>query len=411
MTSPATLEMTRTESRLVLNRLSDHGTAIDPADAAAFGPAAADEAEALLRHWPEFAPTPLMALPALANELDVGRFLVKDEGHRFGIGSFKSLGGAYAVLRLALERAEAALGRTLTPADLNSAEARAALDGMVVTTATDGNHGRSVAWGAQKLGIDSVIFVHERVSQARADIIASFGAKVIRRGATFDDAVEEVAKAASENGWTLVADTASPGYERIPALVMQGYTVLIKEAVEAMREPPTHVFVQAGVGGLAAALAAWLDQRLGATRPKFIVVEPDQAACLYASAIAGKATRAPVGEVSVMAMLECFEPSLVAWRILSRVGDAFMTVGDADAIAAMNRLARPAAGDPPIVAGESGCASVAGAICATTDPSLRSALGIDGNSRILAINTEGATDPARYRELVGADAAAIGESR
>jgi diaminopropionate ammonia-lyase len=212
--------------------------------------------------------------------------------------------------------------------------------------------------------------------------------------------VAKAAAVATEKGWTIVSDTSWPGYERIPGLVMQGYTAIVREALRRLPAPPSHVFVQAGVGGIAAALAGHLALALGDKRPFFTVVDPARAACLYESAKAGHVVKIAHGEPTVMAMLECYEPSLVAWRVLSRVADAFMTVDEADAIAVMNRLARPTANDPAIVAGESGGVGLAGLIRAAADPDARARLGLEAQSRILVVNTEGATDPVRYAELV-----------
>jgi len=182
---------------------------------------------------------------------------------------------------------------------------------------------------------------------------------------------------------------------------MQGYTAMVREFLRQVPEPPTHVFVQAGVGGIAAAVAGYLSSALGEKRPVFVVVDPARAACIIETARAGHPVKIAHGEPTVMAMLECYEPSLVAWRILSRVADAFMTVDDEDTVTIMNRLARPSGRDPAIVAGESGGAGLAGLIRAVADPEIQTALGLDATSRVLVINTEGATDPKRYTELVG----------
>jgi diaminopropionate ammonia-lyase len=272
---------------------------------------------------------------------------------------------------------------------------------MTVACATDGNHGRSVAQGAQLVGARAAIFVHSGVSDERVAAIARFGAQMIRVEGTYDISVAEAARVSAEKGWTVVSDTSWPGYERMPGLVMQGYTAMVRETLRQLPAPPTHVFVQAGVGGVAAAVAGHLALVLGNQRPIFVVVDPARAACLFETARAGHPVKIEHGEPTVMAMLECYEPSLVAWRVLSRVADAFMTVGEEDAVAAMNRLARPAGDDPAIVAGESGGVGFAALSKAAADPHLKAALGLSAASRILLINTEGATDPARYTELVG----------
>jgi diaminopropionate ammonia-lyase len=326
---------------------------------------------------------------------------VKDEGHRLGLGSFKALGGSYAVIRLVLDEAALRLGRAVDVSELQIPDVRAVAATMTFACATDGNHGRSVAQGAKLVGARSVISVHSGVSDERVAAIARFGAEIVRVDGNYDDSVAEAARVATEKGWMIVSDTSWPGYERVPGLVMQGYTAMVREALRQMPSPPTHVFVQCGVGGVAAAVAAHLFAVFGAARPIFTVVDPARAACMFEAARAGRPVKIRHGEPTVMAMLECYDPSPVAWRILSRVADAFMTVDEEDAIAVMNRLARPSAGDPPVVAGESGAAGLAGLIRALDDPAAREALGLNGNSRVFVINTEGATDPQRYAQLVG----------
>ncbi|KFC63291.1 Diaminopropionate ammonia-lyase family protein [Bosea sp. LC85] len=388
------------------NHHPDHRKPLDPVDAETLGIAAASEVERHLSYRENHAETPLHALPAMAAELGVGAIHVKDESHRLGLGSFKALGGAYAVFRLVLEEASKTLGRPVDVAELSSPEVRTVAAGMTVACATDGNHGRSVAQGAQLAGAKAAIFVHARVSDERVAAIARFGATMIRVEGTYDDSVTEAARVAEKEGWTVVSDTSWPGYERIPGLVMQGYTVIIREALRELAEPPTHVFVQAGVGGIAAAAAGYLANALGDRRPIFVVVDPARAACIFETAKAGHPVKVVHGEPTVMAMLECYEPSPIAWRVLSRVADGFMTVEDEEAIAVMNRLARPAGQDPAIVSGESGGVGLAGVIRAAADPAVRQQLGLDATSRVLVINTEGATDPERYAELTGLSARA-----
>jgi diaminopropionate ammonia-lyase len=386
---------------LLLNQHPDYRSPLDPVDAETLGMKAADEVERYLTYRDNHAPTPLHTLPALAAELGVGTIHVKDEGFRLGLGSFKALGGSYAVIRLVLEEASRRLGRQIDIAELNAPEVRSIAAGMTMACATDGNHGRSVAQGAQLVGAKAAIFVHSGVSEERVAAIARFGADMIRVKGTYDDSVAEAARVAAAQGWIVVSDTSWPGYERIPGLVMQGYTAMVRETLRQLREPPTHVFVQAGVGGVAAAVAGHLALALGDQRPTFVVVDPARAACLFETARAGHPVKITHGEPTVMAMLECYEPSLVAWRVLSRVADAFMIIDEEDAVAIMNRLARPAGNDPAIVAGESGGAGLAGLIRAAADPEIRATLDLNEASRVFVINTEGATDPERYAELVG----------
>lgn len=382
------------------NAHPDHRAPLTPDDAAVLGLDSAGAVARYLACRADHRVTPLHGLPALARQAGVSAVHVKDEGHRLGLGSFKALGGGYAVVMLVLEEAARRLGRAVGVEAMATPAVRAVAATMTFGCATDGNHGRSVAQGARLAGARSAVFVHGGVSDARVAAIAAFGATMIRVTGSYDDSVAEAARVCAQNGWTTVSDTAWPGYERIPSLVMQGYTAIPAEALGALAEPPTHVFIQAGVGGLAAAVAGHLAIRLGEARPTVVVVEPSRAACLLASAQVGQRVRIPAGEPTVMAMLECYEPSLSAWRILSRVGDAFMTVDEEDAVAAMNRLAHPAGTDPAIIAGESGGVGLAGLLRAAADPALRAALGLGAASRVLLVNTEGATDPARYAELV-----------
>lgn len=391
----------------VSNTHVDYGAPLEAIDVETLGPAATDRVERVLAERETHAPTPLHALPALARELGVGAIYVKDESVRLGLGSFKALGGAYAVIVLVLEEAARRLGRPVDVTELHTPEVRHVAAGLTFACATDGNHGRSVAQGAEFVGAKSVVFVHSGVSAERVAAIARFGADMVRVAGNYDDSVAEAARVAAAEGWTIVSDTSWPGYERIPALVMQGYTAMVREALAQIGDPPTHVFVQAGVGGVAAAVAGHLAILLGSKRPMFIVVDPARAACLYESAKANRPVRIAHGEPTVMAMLECYEPSLIAWRVLSRVADAFMIVDEDDAVAVMRRLARPERGDPAIVSGESGGVGLAGLIRICRHRELRDKLRLGAGARVLVINTEGATDAERYQALVGLSPAGV----
>lgn len=386
---------------LLLNQHPDHLSLLDALDAETLGMAAAEEVQRFLRERDNHAETPLHRLDALASSLGVASIYVKDESFRLGLNSFKALGGSYAVIRLVLEEASKAFGRSVDVEELQSADVRRVAGAMTVGCATDGNHGRSVAMGARMVGARAVIFVHSGVTDERVEAIRKCGAEIIRVEGSYDDSVAEAERVCAENGWIVVSDTSWPGYERIPGLVMQGYLALLAEAVREWPEAPTHVFVQAGVGGLAAAVAGHFAARFGAERPRFVVVEPDRAACIFESAKAGRPLKIEHGEPTIMAMLECYEPSLVAWRVLSRAADAFMTIGEEDAAETMRVLADPKGSDPAIVAGESGAAALAGLRAALQDPEAVQALGLDRSSRIFVINTEGATDQARYSAIVG----------
>jgi len=418
------------------------------------------KAQTVLGALPGYGPTPLISLPGLAGRQGVAAVHVKDEGQRFGLKSFKALGGAYAVVSLVLAAASKKLGRDIEPTELDDADVRLVANGMTFACATDGNHGRSVAWGAQIAGAHCEIFIHAGVSQGRADAMAAYGAKINRIQGTYDDSVALAAEMSEQHGWTVVSDTAWPGYEDIPLTVMQGYTVMIGEALDALPQPPTHLFLQAGVGGMAAAVAAYAHQRLGAAAPKVVVVEPARAACLFETAKAGKLTTIPHDAPTVMAMLECATPSPLGWEVLRHLADGYVTLDEDQAIDAMRLLAGAAVGvdekfvglvpvntptaypspqggggfvdvaakspsplwgvfrgggndvgstanlggldaDPAIIAGESGGTGLAGFLACNANTAAKAHLGLGSNSRILVFNSEGATDPAIYERIVG----------
>ncbi len=338
--------------------------------------AGAHEALRTISAWPGYAPTPLVPLPQLAASLGIASVHMKHEGHRFALKSFKALGGAYAVERLAR---------------LSKDPTR-----LTFVCATDGNHGRSVAWGARRVGAKSIIYVHETVSEGRANAIASFGAEVRREGRTYDDAVRAADTMAHINGFPLVSDTSYPGYVNIPRDVMQGYSVVPME-IEVQGLMPTHVVVPGGVGGFAASVLAYRWERYGAARPRLLVLEPERAACLLASARAGRPTAISGDLDTIMAGLSCGEPSLIAWDILGPGTDAFCSITDDAAAGAMRVLAGLG-----FAVGESGAASLAALQALTAQP--RASFALDASSRVLIYATEGATDAGVYRQLVGRDA-------
>lgn len=360
-------------------------------------------AKAEITAWPGYAPTPLRDLPDIARQAGIATIRLKDEASRFGLGSFKALGGAYAVATLLLnELARTGAAASAATADLAAGRYRAATERITVACATDGNHGRAVAWGAQRFHARCVIFIHATVSQGRADAIARYGAEIRRVAGTYDDAVRECARAAEAQRWHVVSDTSWPGYTEVARDIMQGYRVMPGEAAEQWTgAPPTHVFFQGGVGGAAAAVSVECRARF-APPPALIVVEPDRAACLLASAELGERTAIPGNLDTVMAGLACGEPSLLGWQELDRAAAAFMAIPDAAAAASMRLLAGQG-----IVAGESGVAGLAGCLLAAADPAARATLALDAASRVLVFNTEGATDPELYAQLVGASAEAV----
>lgn len=395
---------------LTINCLPEFGETLDVEDVRHFDLPAARKVQQLLRLCPAHQPTILHSLPGLAAKLGLGGILVKDESTRLGLGSFKALGGAFAVIRLVLDEAGRKLGGPVAPEDLMSDPVRSIAAGLTVACATDGNHGKSVAAGARMLGVRAVIFVHQGVSAQRVAAITALGADVRRVPGTYDDSVAEAARQCEANGWHALSDTSWPRYTSVPRRVAQGYTAMVREVCDELGQRPTHVFVQAGVGGLAAAVLAHMSLCLE-PRPRFVIVEPERAACLHASAVAGDRVSIPAGEPTLMSMLECYEPSLVAWHVIARLADAFLTVDEKEAIRAMQELALPVAGDTPIVAGESGAAGLAGLLSALVVPADKTALGLDERSIVLLFNTEGATDLASYRLLVGMSADRVRSGR
>ena len=355
-------------------------------------------ARAEIMSWPGYAPTPLVPLPGVAASLGLAAVSVKDEAPRFGLGSFKALGGAYAVLGAvsgALARHGDAAGATA--AALEAGEYAEAAARVTVCCATKGNHGLSVAWGAQRFGAACHVFVHETVSQVRVDAIARHGAVIHRVPGTYDDAVQAAAAAARKEGWIVVSDTSWPGYTEIPREVMQGYRLMADEALDQwVGAAPTHVFIQAGLGGVAAAVSAQMRARLDPP-PALVVVEPDEAAYLLASAEVESLNKVE-GELDIiMAGLACGVPSLLGWQELERGAAAFMAIPDAAAVDAMRVLAVVG-----VVSGESGAAGLGALMRAAQDGAARTALGLEAGSRVLLFSTERATDPALYKALISA---------
>ena len=368
----------------------------------------ADESRAWLSHWPLInrARTPLWELPGAASRFGIARLCVKDESMRSPLGSFKALGAPIALMRLVTRLWHA---QDIDPKRLVEGGHAPMLANLTVVSATDGNHGRALAAAAQSIGCHCVIVLHANVSEEREQAIAAYGARIVRIEGNYDESVAHAARLANENGWHVVSDTSYEGYETIPRDVMQGYATIAAEIAEADVPPFTHVFLQGGVGGLAAGIASYFWERWGEKRPRFIVVEPRQADCLYQSAIAGRAAKSAGSVDSVMAGLACGEASPLAWKILERCIDHFMVIDDADAIDAMKTLAQGSGGDVPVVVGESGAAGFAGLAVLMRDRELARRAGLDAGARVLVINTEGATAPAVYAQLVGESAESVSE--
>jgi diaminopropionate ammonia-lyase len=385
--------------RLVANAEARRGAPWTPAQDWILSDGALAEARSVISSWSGYAPTPLVALPGLAASAGVASLHLKDESTRFGIGSFKALGGAYAVARVLAEAASQAAGRSVGAGEIMEGSMPDIVGRITVTCATDGNHGRSVAWGAQRFGCRAVIFIHETVSEGRRAAIARFGAEVRRVPGTYDDSVRIAAETARSEGWHVVSDTSWDGYTDVPRHVMQGYEIMAAEAFEALDDMPTHIFLQTGVGGMAAAVAALAKRRWGPERPCIVLADPEGAACWGESYAAGQPTPAKGVVETMQAGLACGEVSLLAWEILKDHADFCVTVPDADIAPAMQRLAAPLPGDPVVVAGES---AVAGLVaCLGSDAAIRRAIGLDAASRVLVFSTEGDTDPDLYRAITG----------
>lgn len=275
---------------------------------------------------------------------------------------------------------------------------------LIVSCATDGNHGRSVSWGCQMFGCQCVIYIHRDVSQGRQQAIEAFGATVNRITGNYDESVKQADADAKLHGRIIVSDTSYEGYMEIPKDVALGYTVLLSESVEQMGdEVPTHVFIQGGVGGLASAVCAYFWELWGDRRPRFIVVEPENANCLQESARQGSPVVVEGDLDTLMAGLACGEVSALAWEVLSIGANDFMTVNDASVPLTMQLLARGFNGDPSIEAGESAVAGLAALITARHSEEDSQRLGLDESSRVFILGTEGATDPEVYTRLLGAD--------
>ncbi|MCP4423652.1 MAG: diaminopropionate ammonia-lyase, partial [Chloroflexi bacterium] len=361
------------------------------------------------RQIPGYKFSPLKPLPNLAAMIGVGGIWVKDESKRLDLNSFKVLGGFYAVYRFIREELGLEDDQELTYAQLMSDDVQARLGEITFATATDGNHGRGVAWAANQLGCNSIIYVHKDTSQARINSIKEKGAAVQVIDGTYDDAVKQLTTDAQENGWQIISDTSWTGYDNIPAWVMQGYTTMIAEAQMQLAAQgvvkPTHIFIQGGVGALAAATIGFYRQRFGDEQPIAVVVEPDTAACLLESAKIGDGKPHPIdGDMqTIMAGLACGEPSPLAWDVLWDCADAFVSCPDYVAAKGMRVYSVPLKGDPFIVSGESGAVTLGALMFITEYPQfapLKDQLGLGPNSQVLLINTEGNTDPDYFRRVV-----------
>ena len=336
-----------------------------------------DEAYLAISKWDSYNPTPLLILNKLSKELNLNKIYYKDESKRFDLKSFKALGGAYAVEKITKENKD-----------------------IIVSTATAGNHGRSVAWGARRLGLKCKIFISEYVSDARGKAMQKLGADVIKVQGNYENSLLECIKQSTENNWQIVQDVAWKDYLLVPTLTMAGYSVMMKEISDQIKnENITHIFLQAGVGGMAGAMIA------GAVRylkniPKMIVVEPDSAACVMESIKTGKMEKINITRESLMGGMSCGEPSLVPWKILKNSVNYCISLPDDDIGKAMKLFANASFSDDKIVAGENSAPGVISLIASCNDQDVKNKLNLDSNSNILLIGCEGDTDQEMYQKLL-----------
>lgn len=352
--------------------------------------------------------TPLAAFPALADRLGVKGIYAKDESKRFSLNAFKGLGGSYAMFRILCRK----LGldpETTTLKDLTGGEYREELGRTEFVTCTDGNHGRGVSWAAGLFGCRAHVFMPRGTREVRAEAIRKVGpAEVIITDLSYDDTVLLAKEMSEKHGWILIQDTAWDGYEKIPTWIIQGYLTLASEATEQLERlsvRPTHVFLQAGVGSMAGGVLAYLADYYGDRKPVAAIVEPEAANCIFASAEAGDGnTRSVEGiAVTMMAGLNCGTPCKTIWPVLRDFAEFFISCEDSVAALGMRTYAAGLDGDPAVISGESGAATLGAAVRILTDESLagvREAMNLNADAVIFLINTEGDTDPENYRRTV-----------
>lgn len=370
----------------------------------------AEKARAYHKSFKEYQLTPLVPLPKLAEYLGIRKLFVKDESSRFGLNAFKVLGASYAIGRYLAEK----LGKDISEISyekLCSDEVRKKLGNITFSTATDGNHGRAVAWAAQQLKQKAVVYMPKGSDPVRLKNIQAHGAKVSITDLNYDDTVRLSEKKAEEHGWVIIQDTAWPGYEDIPTWIMQGYATLAVEALEQLQEqgasPPTHVFLQAGVGSFAGGVLGFLASSLGENMPMTTIVEPEKANCIYKSAQIGDGKAHTVtGDLdTLMAGLACGEPNTISWELLRDYASAYVSCPDYLAATGMRVLATPLKGDDVVISGESGAVTM-GLLHLLMEAKtgnaagLRKQLGLNKDSIVLLVSTEGNTSPRAFRDAV-----------
>lgn len=378
------LTFAATAGGLTLDANPAHAKTPFPNVAGSLDQAVMQDAATEISGWAGYAPTPLHDLPEVAERLGVSRVVFKDESARFGLGSFKALGGAYAVARLA--RAAEENGGSVTD--------------LTVATATDGNHGRSVAWGAARAGCVAKIYIHAHVSTAREEAMAAYGAEVIRVNGNYEASLAACKEDAAAHGWQIVSDTSWPGYTDVPLMVMAGYTLMAREVLDQLGgTAPSHALLPVGVGGLAAGIIAPMWQAAGTGLGRMISVESHMSACMRDSLVAGTPTLVDITEETLMAGLSCGEVSSLAWDIMKPTISHCITIGD-EAVAPLMRWFHRRT--PSIEAGECSTSGLAACLAAHADPQAWQQLGFGRESVVLLLGTEGATDPEFYQRTIEA---------
>tara|TARA_B110001452_G_C15214476_1_gene421223 strand:+ start:671 stop:1798 length:1128 start_codon:yes stop_codon:yes gene_type:complete len=336
-----------------------------------------DDAYSSISKWEGYTPTPLISLDKLSKELNINKIYYKDESKRFNLKSFKALGGAYAVEKVTKGNKE-----------------------IIVATATAGNHGRSVAWGARRLGLKCKIFISEFVSEARAQAMADLGADIIKVKGNYEKSLIECIKQSTENNWQIVQDVAWKDYIMVPKYTMAGYTVMMKEIVDQIKNDQiTHIILQAGVGGMAGAMVAGIARYLESI-PETIVVEPDSAACVMESIRTGKVEKIDIKRESLMGGMSCGEVSLVPWEILKNSVKFCISLPDDDIAKTMKMLGNSSFSEEKIIAGENSVPGVISLIASCVDDKVKEKLKLNAKSNVLVIGCEGDTDKEMYQKLI-----------
>ncbi len=368
----------------------------------------AKEVKSFHESFPMYTETPLRDMKNLAKEIGLGSIYVKDESYRFGLNAFKVLGGSYAIGKYLANKLNSSLSE-LPYEKLISQEVKNQLGDITFVTATDGNHGRGVAWTANQLKQHSVVYMPKGSAKERLDNIKAEGAEASIMDMNYDECVRLANKQAEENGWIMVQDTAWEGYEDIPTWIIQGYSTMGYEAYEQLRslgeDKPTHIFLQAGVGSMAAAITGLFSAIYGEDRPIITIVEPNKADCLYRTAEANDGElRIVTGDMdTIMAGLACGEPCTIGWDILKDYADNFISCPDFTAAEGMRILGNPPKGDERVISGESGAAPFGCVAEIMTNESLKwmkEKLQLDENSKVLFFSTEGDTDKKNYYDIV-----------